>query len=100
MNGKVDFKSGWNTLWGAVESAVPNLGTIMAAIGVAIIVLALITYFWQKRRGGLGQNTQAIWGAVIFGALMCAPAIVIPLLLTILEWVANILFAAVNAVAG
>ena len=81
---KPDFTTGWNTLWGAVESAVPNLGTIMAVIGVAIIVLAIISYSWQKRRGGnFGQNTGALWGAIIFGVVMCAPSVVIPLLLTL-----------------
>lgn len=85
---QVSLKAGWTTLWGSVSSAAPGLTSMLTVIGVALVLIAVIGWIWQRRRGGGGQSSGMIWTLVV-GAVLSAPAVVIPILLTIVDWIIN-----------
>lgn len=87
----VSLKNGWNGVWTAVTTGFPGITTLLTVIGVVLVVGALLKWAWDRRRGGgMGQGAQPLWGALIPGAILCAPALLFPMLLGILEWVINI----------
>lgn len=92
-----DLEGSWETLWTGIKGSTgQQVWTLLSVIGVAIVVGALIKWIWDRKRGGGGRglgNTGAIWGALAVGALLTAPEIILPILLTILD-------AIVNAIIG
>ncbi|GAA4033882.1 hypothetical protein GCM10023063_17180 [Arthrobacter methylotrophus] len=88
---KVDLQGGWDAFWGAITTGFPGITTLMTVVGVCLVVFALIKWAWDRRRGGgMGQGSQPLWGALVPGAILAAPAVLFPLLLSILDFVANI----------
>lgn len=91
MGQAVNLSGGWSKLWSAITSGWPGLTTVMSVIGVLMVVIALLTYAWQHRKGNsMAQGSNVIWGSLIIGALLAAPGLLFPLLLGILDWVINI----------
>lgn len=68
-------------------------------IGVAIIVIAVGKFIWDKKRGGGGGFGSLIWPLVI-GGLLAGPDIIIPNLLWIAELVINAFSALLDRVTG
>ena len=89
----VDFVTGWTSLW---AMAPKGLGTALATIGVAIVVWFVISWAWQKRKGGQGGLGGFPWMAVLIGSLLAGPAVVFPALLGLLGAVVNMGIAAIN----
>lgn len=79
---QTDFVGPWNTLWGALTGAVPNLALLLGIAGVALLVYALITHVNAKRSGQGGDNKKLAWAVVLGGALV-APGFIIPIILKI-----------------
>ena len=102
MNGQVNLAAGWNTLWGAISSVIGGQITlILTIIGVVMVIAAVGTWIFQRRRGGgVTQGLGAILWTLIAGALLAAPQVVIPLILTILDLVINGLIAIFQATQG
>lgn len=101
MGGEVNLKGGWGTFWGAITAGFPGITTLMTVIGVALVVFALIKWAWDRRRGGgMGQGSQPLWGALVPGAILAAPAVLFPLLLGLLDWVANIVIQLTKTATG
>ena len=82
----VDLTSGWNSLLSAIQGATGNLLGVLAMVGVAMIVIAILVWAYQRRKGGVSGFP---WMMVVLGAALASPAAVIPLLLTILEFIVN-----------
>lgn len=93
--GPINLSGSWNTLWSSVEGAIGSkLTTLMAVIGTLIVVLALVKWAWDRRRGqGGGQGSGAIWGALLVGAILSAPGVIIPVGLTIVDALANAVYS-------
>lgn len=92
-----DFETGWNTLWSTITAGVPNLATILAAVGALLIVIGLFGYLWKRRKGGQAtQGVDALIWVAILGAVLCGPAIFIPLLLKLLELIIGLVMAFLN----
>ena len=95
--GPIDLNGSWITLWGAVESALgTKLTTLMAVIGTIIVVMALVKWAWDRRRGqggGGGGGSQAIWGALLVGAILSAPGVIIPVMLQVVDAIANAVYS-------
>lgn len=86
----VDISGQWGKLWGAITSAAPSLSGILSAVGALLVIAALIMWIIKRRtQRGMGDMT-AVWGALIIGAVFLAPAVVIPLALTLIDLVVNI----------
>lgn len=86
----VNFASDWTSIDTALNSALgSSLVTFLGVIGTLLIVLSVIKYFWDRRRGGAGNHTHLMWTLVI-GAILAVPSVVMPALLTILDAVVNL----------
>lgn len=86
--GVTEFQDGWSNFWSTLTDAVPGLEPVMNIIGVILVVLSLLGYFWQHRKGSnWAGGTQGIWGSLIIGALLLAPAVLFPILLGLADWI-------------
>jgi len=94
--GKVDFTSGWNTLWSAVTGGDNRFTVAMAAIGVGIIVFFVAKFLWDRKRGGGAGGMGTLLVPLIIGAALAGPAVVIPAILKIAEIVVNTLVSFFN----
>lgn len=86
---EVDLSGQWGTLWGTLKQALPALPTMLGMVALILVVLAIISWIWGKRRNIKAGDNQAMIGAIIVAAVFAAPDLVIPLLLTIIDGVAN-----------
>lgn len=84
----VDLKGSWDTFWNAISGDVKSVLSLIAIIGAVIIVGAIITYFWNRKRGGDASTSALMW-TVAVGALLAAPGAIIPLLLLLFDAIAN-----------
>lgn len=79
----MNLVDGWNKL----VSVIPGgLLAAMTVVGVAIIVIFVLKWVWDGRRGGGGTSMKTFpWMAVIFGAILAGPQLVVPALLSLLQ---------------
>lgn len=89
--GDVDFSGGWDNLWSAVSGEASAILDIATIVGVALIIGSVIAYFWQKRRAGGNavQGSGAVMWVMMVGAILCAPAVIFPILLNLLDAICN-----------
>lgn len=100
MNNSVDFTAAWTTFWGAINRGeFSKLMTIITVIGVLVFLAALAGFAWRKRKGG-GGDTKGLWWALVIGAVASAPNVLIPIALTIVDLVVNILAGFAKTLAG
>lgn len=89
MNGDVDLSGSWTTFWNAVTGATgTQLTNFLSVLGVIILVFSLAAYFWQRSRNK-GSDSGKLWWAVVVGSVFAAPGVIFPLLLGIVDLVAN-----------
>ncbi|HEX9229305.1 MAG TPA: hypothetical protein VF885_22125 [Arthrobacter sp.] len=99
--GAVNLAGSWTKFWNAITAGYPGITTMMSIIGVALVVFALVKWAWDRRRGGsMGQGAQPLWGALIPGAVLAAPTVILPILLQLLDWLANIVLSMVQTATG
>ena len=87
----VNFKGHWDTLIAAFDAATGSKALLVVA-GTIIVIAAVMSSLIAKRRGGPlfgGQDNHKIAGAVIAGAFLAAPKIVIPAALWVLGMIVN-----------
>lgn len=90
MANNVDLVSGWNGVWSSIQSTVgTQLTGLLTAVGVLIVVFALGKWFWERRRGGGGAGHSALMYSMAVGALLASPDLVLPVLLTIIDYLCN-----------
>lgn len=91
MVSQIDLGSAWDKLLRAIGTSFDPILNVATVIGIGIIVVSLITWAWQRRRGGGGMmgQTGGIWGSLLAGAVLCAPKVIIPLFLELLDIIAN-----------
>jgi hypothetical protein len=88
---QVNFVGQWNTVWGAVNSALGPVSNLMSIAGTILVVFAAGKWLWERRKGG-ANHSHLLWTLGV-GALLLAPNIIVPVVLTILD-------AVINAVVG
>lgn len=88
---KIDFTGGWTTLWNGITSSIgPQFATLLNVVGVAIVVMAIFKWAWDRKRSGGGMgNTSNVWGALLVGCMLAAPGLIVPIFLTILDAIAS-----------
>lgn len=95
----VDLSGAWSTFWNAVTaSAGAQLTNVLSVFGVAILVFVFAGYLWQRARNQGGDGGKLIW-AIAVGATLAAPGVIFPLLLTIVDVIANAVISVYNATA-
>ena len=86
----VNFQSGWSTVWKSVSGAVgAQLTTLLTAIGVVLVVFAIIRWLWDRRRSGFQGNHSGLLWTIGVGAVLAAPDVIIPLLLGLADLITN-----------
>ena len=96
----VNLVGAWNTFWATVGGVISGpVQTTVTVIGVGLILFTIVKYLWDKRRGN-GGKTAPIWWTLVFGGVLIAPQVLIPLLLGILQWVINLALKVVAPVWG
>jgi cell shape-determining protein MreD len=90
METSVDLSGGWSTFWNAVTSSAGTpLTGILSVLGVCVLVFTLASYFWQRARGqGHNDSGKLVW-ALAVGAVLAAPGVIFPLILGLMDMVAN-----------
>jgi len=89
--GDISLKAGWGTVWAAVQGAVgTQLTTLMTGVGVILVVGSALKWLWERRRSGMqGGHSNLVW-TTAFGMVLAGPNILIPVLLGLIDTVANI----------
>ncbi|WP_375000154.1 hypothetical protein [Aeromicrobium sp. CTD01-1L150] len=91
----INLRGGWDQLWSALRAAsgfeqVLSLATI---VGVMLVVVAFIGWLWKRKRSngfsGAGSDSGGIWIAMIIGAVLAAPGLLFPIVLTIFDVIVN-----------
>lgn len=89
----VNLAGGWDDFWGGLKGApgFEGIAALATALGAILVVGAVLKWLWEKRRGGGGggKGSEGILWALALGAVLAAPGGLIPLLLTVLDFVAN-----------
>ena len=87
----VNFRESWSKFWSSLTSStgIGGLFTLLSLVGMLLVAMAIIKWAWDRRRGGGGGGSGAIIGAVIVGALLSAPNLIIPIVLLIVDVVIN-----------
>jgi len=93
-NNKIDLAGQWDTIWKNIQSSTgfSKLQTVLDIIGVLIILAAILRWLWSRRTGGGADHKHVGW-TLLVGAVLMAPDLLIPALLTIAD-------AFVNAIVG
>lgn len=97
---EVNMKAGWSSFWTAITAGFPLITGIMSFVGVALVVIAVVKWAWERRRQGGAGNHQPLWGALLIGCFLIAPTVILPLVLTILDGVANIGISVFKSATG
>lgn len=84
----VDFTKSWQEFWGAFSGSASGLVTLAGIAGVLMVVVSICMWIFKKARGG-GANTSTVVWMLVIGGVLCAPTVLIPLILTIVEFVIN-----------
>jgi hypothetical protein len=86
----VNFQSGWSTVWNSVTAAAGSqLTTLMTALGVVLVVFAIVKWLWDRRRSGFQGNHSGLLWTFGVGAVLAAPDVIIPLLLGLADLITN-----------
>jgi hypothetical protein len=89
MAAEVDLSGAWSTFWNAVTSSTgAQLTNVLSVLGVALLVFAFASYMWQRARSK-GGDSGKLWWAVAIGATLAAPGVIFPLVLTVVDLIAN-----------
>lgn len=94
----VNLRGSWTKFWQAIEGAYPGLGAALGVIGMIIVLGAVAKFLWDRRRGG--GSASPLWGAILIGALLAAPTVIMPIALTIIDWIANMGLAVLKVATG
>lgn len=92
----INFASSWTTFWSSISGSLGKLPTLLGIIGMLLVVAAILTYLWERRRGGGGGGHQKILWTILVGAILAAPSVVIPAILTIVDFIANVIASGLN----
>lgn len=85
----INFVGSWNQFWSAVSGSITGLVTLIGIVGMLLVVVGVLGYVWERRRGGGGGGHSKLGFTILVGAIAAAPTVVIPVLLTIVDFVAN-----------
>lgn len=89
MNSDIDFAGGWSDFWSAIKSgAGPGFTALLVVLGVAFAVVGAVLFVVSRVRKK-GDGNGKVLGLVGIGVVLLAPDVILPIFLTIFDWVAN-----------
>lgn len=92
----IDLSGVWADAWATLSPDVQELLELISYIGVALIVVSLLTYAWQ-RRNGKAKAGPLVW-TILIGCLACAPNLIIPGVLALIDGTAGAVIALLNSI--
>jgi hypothetical protein len=98
--GAVDLAGSWTTAWTAILGPLGNFSKLMAVGGTLMVVVGLFMYLWERRRSGGGGNHQKLIYTIIVGAILSAPGVMIPVLLTFVDYLVNAIISLLQSASG
>lgn len=90
---------GFDKLWSLLGPSAGAIGTILAVVGVGVLVIAILGWAWQRRKGAVSIGGFP-WMAVIIGAVMAGPKVLFPVILGIGDALINVVKLVVTWVTG
>lgn len=93
MGNNLNLVTSWNTLWAQLTQWAPGLGTFLSVVGLAIVLISIGKWLWDKRRGGGGTFPTM---AVVLGLVLAGPTVVIPVLLSIVQVLFGVVVNIIN----
>jgi len=93
----VNLSTNWSSINSSLTSALggSQLSSMLAIVGTVLVVFAVAKWLWDRRRNQ-GGNHQALLYTLVFGGVLAAPDVIIPMLLSILDVVINLGINLVN----
>lgn len=85
----VNMRGAWANIWSTLTSTWPGLTNLMTIVGTIMAVMAFFSWVWQRRRNPSQGNNNVLFGAMLAGALLCAPEIIIPIALWAIDGLIN-----------
>ena len=102
MGNTTNLAAGWNTLWGALNIP-PQTTVLLTVVGVLIVIAAVFKWILERKRQGsqgMGQSSGPLLWATLAGVAIAAPALIIPIALTLLDWIINAFVGIWNGTGG
>lgn len=91
-----DFVNSWNLFFNPFKSSFPGAIRAASVFGAVLFVVAIVRFFWKKRKGGANPRELAI--ELFVAMILTGPEIIVPLFLKIAGLVANTIIAIVNSI--
>lgn len=93
----VNFVSSWSSIWSAISGAVGSqLTTALSIIGGLLVLMSVLKWLWDRRKGGFQGNHHNLLWTLIIGAVLVSPNTIIPVLLTVVDLVINLIVGIVS----
>jgi len=96
--GSINLAGGWATAWTAIAGSSSRLPFVLAVIGTLLAVFAVVEYIRESRRGG--GNHQKLIFTLVAAALIGAPDVDVPVLLTGVDFIVNALIGLLHSAPG
>lgn len=92
----VDFSGAWDGMWANLSTGLtPEAQRLMTWVGAALVLFSLLKWANGKRKGANGSSaSQHVLYTLIIGACLAAPNAIIPILLRLVDLVANLALSA------
>lgn len=85
-----DSSGAWSGLWSRITAAsgMDKLTTLLTFIGVGMMVYAIATWMYSRRKGG--ATAGKLGWPLVAGAILMAPNVIFPVVLWIVDAAVNI----------
>lgn len=100
MNGQINLKGSWDTVWSGITSSIPGLSILLSILAVVALSVTLVLWFWQRRKNLGAGGSQTLIGTAVAAAVFAAPDLIIPLLLGLIDGVLNFVVGLLQKGAG
>lgn len=87
---QLNFQKQWDSTWASISGALGGVATLAGVVGMLLVVGSILSYFWQKRKGG--GDTNKVLYTLIIGALLAAPTL-ISLVLLLVDAIGNVVIS-------
>jgi len=95
----INLASSWTTAWTAISGPLGAFANLLGVIGALLVVFGVAGYIWERRRGGGGSHQKLIY-TIVIGAILAAPGVVVPSLLTAVDFIINALIGLLHGTTG
>lgn len=97
---KVSVAAQWDEFWGTLTESNPQITGILSFVGIAIAAWAVIRWIMDARNGGATRAGKGPMWLLFLGLALTAPGMVIPLVLSVFDIVANLVLGLVGGAVG